>query len=87
MDVNAVPDAELEGDTPRRRRSGGRSKKRSEASSGIEQPPFTRVRRNFEATKVVSDDELESIHVTMYSNPYGQVSTRLRNLNSFMTCP
>lgn len=46
----------------RRRRAGGRDRKRSAASSRIEQPPFQIVRRRFPATPVVSEDELEAIH-------------------------
>lgn len=46
----------------RRRRAGGRERTRAAAAAGIDQLPFTRVRRHFEPTKVVSEDEVEAIH-------------------------
>jgi len=45
-----------------RTRRGGRAGKRSGASSAFEQPPFRQFRIPFAPTKLVSDDELESIH-------------------------
>ena len=45
---------------PRRRR--GRKRRRTSAETGPYQPPWRRIRRRFEPVKVVSDDELESIH-------------------------
>ncbi len=47
---------------PKRRRSGGRNRTRTDVSSKIEQRPFQNLVRNFEPTKVVSDDEVEAVH-------------------------
>jgi trimethylamine--corrinoid protein Co-methyltransferase len=48
---------------PDRARRGGRSAKRSSASASFEQPPFRQLKIPFAPTKLVSDDELESIHL------------------------
>lgn len=45
-----------------RTRRGGRAGKRNGGSSTFEQPPFRQFRIPFAPTKLVSDDELESIH-------------------------
>lgn len=45
-----------------RTRRGGRAGKRNGGSSAFEQPPFRQFRIPFAPTKLVSDDELESIH-------------------------
>ncbi|KAB2955457.1 MAG: trimethylamine methyltransferase family protein [Rhizobiaceae bacterium] len=45
-----------------RTRRGGRAGKRNGGSSAFEQPPFRQFRIPFVPTKLVSDDELESIH-------------------------
>lgn len=47
----------------RRRRSGGRERTRAAAKGNIDQLPFQRLSRHFEPTKVVSDDEVEAIHL------------------------
>lgn len=52
----------MEEPAPRRRRRGGRAEKAAAASSAIEQPDFRLHKRRFEPTRLVSDDELESIH-------------------------
>lgn len=46
-----------------RTRRGGRAGKRAGASGGFEQPPVRELRIPFPPTKLVSDDELESIHL------------------------
>lgn len=46
-----------------RHRRGGRAGKRSGATTSFEQPAFQQYRRRIEPTKIVSDDELESIHL------------------------
>lgn len=43
-------------------RRGGRAGKRSPGASAFEQPPFQQLRIPFPPTRIVSDDELESIH-------------------------
>ena len=48
-------------ETSGRRRGRSRSR-RTEAPQGIQQVPFTRLKRPFEATKVVGEDQLEAIH-------------------------
>jgi len=45
-----------------RSRRGGRAGKRAGASASFEQPPFRQLKIPFAPTKLVSDDELESIH-------------------------
>ncbi|MEM7094417.1 MAG: trimethylamine methyltransferase family protein [Actinomycetota bacterium] len=51
------------GETPRRRRRGGRAEKAGGGVAPIEQPDFRLHRRPFEPTRLVSEDELESIHL------------------------
>jgi trimethylamine--corrinoid protein Co-methyltransferase len=45
-----------------RARRGGRAGKRAGASSAFEQPPFRQLRNPLQPTRLVSEDELESIH-------------------------
>ena len=58
--TDAITDAAPAG---ARTRSGGRAAKRSGASAAFEQPPFRRLKRPFEPTRIVSDDQLEAIHL------------------------
>src|SRR5690606_14783357 len=44
-------------------RKGGRAGKRAGGSAAFEQPPFRQLRNPFAPTKLISDDELESIHL------------------------
>jgi trimethylamine--corrinoid protein Co-methyltransferase len=46
-----------------RGRRGGRAGKRAGGSSAFEQPPFRQLKIPFAPTKLISDDELESIHL------------------------
>ncbi|MGN6469460.1 MAG: trimethylamine methyltransferase family protein [Rhizobiaceae bacterium] len=46
-----------------RSRRGGRAAKLAGGSAAFEQPPFRQYRIPFEPTRIVSDDELESIHL------------------------
>ena len=46
-----------------RSRRGGRAAKRAGGAAAFEQPPFRQYRIPFEPTRIVSDDELESIHL------------------------
>jgi trimethylamine--corrinoid protein Co-methyltransferase len=46
----------------RRRRTGGRERTRSAAAGDLEQLPFHQLRRHFEPTRLVSDDQVEEIH-------------------------
>src|SRR6185312_1000589 len=46
-----------------RSRRGGRAGKRAGGSGAFEQPPFRQYRIPFEPTRIVSNDELESIHL------------------------
>ncbi|MBX3568559.1 MAG: trimethylamine methyltransferase family protein [Rhizobiaceae bacterium] len=48
---------------PDRARRGGRSGKRAGGSAAFEQPPFRQLKIPFQPTKLISDDELESIHL------------------------
>lgn len=48
---------------PRRRRTGGRQRTRDAADQNLDQVAFQQVRRPFDPTRVVSDDELEAIHL------------------------
>ena len=48
--------------TPSARRGRRRGRQKPSGAGAIEQPPFRHHRRVFEPTRVVSDDELESIH-------------------------
>ncbi|RUM99651.1 methyltransferase [Pseudaminobacter arsenicus] len=49
--------------SPDHTRRGGRAGKRAGASATFEQPPFRQLKIPFEPTRIVSDDELESIHL------------------------
>lgn len=49
--------------SPDHARRGGRAGKRAGASATFEQPPFRQLKIPFEPTRLVSDDELESIHL------------------------
>ena len=46
-----------------RARRGGRAGKRAGGSQAFEQPPFRQLKVPFTPTKLISDDELESIHL------------------------
>ncbi|HEY6631703.1 MAG TPA: trimethylamine methyltransferase family protein, partial [Rhizobiaceae bacterium] len=46
-----------------RMRRGGRAGKRAGGSAAFEQPAFRQLKNPFAPTKLVSDDELESIHL------------------------
>lgn len=48
---------------PRERRRGGSRRERSAEQTGPSQPPWNLHQRRIEPTKVVSEDELESIHL------------------------
>jgi trimethylamine--corrinoid protein Co-methyltransferase len=48
---------------PERGRRGGRAGKRAGAAGTFDQPPFQQLKVPFEPTRLVSDDELESIHL------------------------
>jgi trimethylamine--corrinoid protein Co-methyltransferase len=44
-------------------RRGGRAGKRAGGVSAFEQPPFRQLKNPFAPTRLISDDELESIHL------------------------
>ena len=46
----------------RRRRTGGRERTRSAAAGVVGQLPFHQLRRHFEPTRLISDDQVEEIH-------------------------
>lgn len=46
-----------------RARRGGRAGKRAGGSAAFEQPAFRQLKNPLQPTKLVSDDELESIHL------------------------
>ncbi|MCX7303262.1 MAG: trimethylamine methyltransferase family protein [Hyphomicrobiales bacterium] len=46
-----------------RGRRGGRAGKRAGGAAAFEQPPFRQLKNPFAPTKLISDDELESIHL------------------------
>ena len=48
---------------PDRARRGGRAGKRAGASSAFDQPPFRQLRNPLQPTRLISEDELESIHL------------------------
>ncbi|MEO3385612.1 trimethylamine methyltransferase family protein [Mesorhizobium sp. CAU 1741] len=59
-------DAALPSDSlaaPERARRGGRAGKRAGGGASFEQPAFRQLRVPFEPTRIVSDDQLESIHL------------------------
>ena len=45
-------------------RRGGRAGKRAGGAAGFEQPPYRNLKNPLTPTKLISDDELESIHLT-----------------------
>ena len=53
----------MTGATRTGRRSGGSKARRADATTAVEQPPFTQPRMRFEPLRAVSDDELEAIHL------------------------
>ena len=53
----------MTGPTRTGRRGGGSQARRANATTAIEQPPFTQPRMRFEPLRAVSDDELEAIHL------------------------
>ena len=57
-DAQPVPPA-----TAERARRGGRAAKRSSADAAFEQPAFRQLKIPFPPTRLISDDELESIHL------------------------
>ncbi len=59
-DSTALPEA---GATPTRSRAGGRHGKREQLAGAFEQPPFRQLKRPFPPTPLISEDELESIHL------------------------
>ena len=46
-----------------RSRRGGRAGKRAGAAGAFEQPPFRQLRNPLQPTRLISEDELESIHL------------------------
>lgn len=63
MSVASQP---IEATMPERARRGGRAGKRGGGGAAFEQPPFRQLRIPFEPTRLVSDDELESIHLASF---------------------
>jgi trimethylamine---corrinoid protein Co-methyltransferase len=61
--MNASPAPAETAHAPERARRGGRAGKHGSAGPAFAQPPFRQLRVPFAPTKVVSDDELESIHL------------------------
>lgn len=61
--TDEIPALEPAPGADRARRGGGRAGKRAGGSATFEQPPLRRLRNPFQPTKLVSDDELESIHL------------------------
>ena len=53
----------MTGATRTGRRGGGSQARRADATTAVEQPPFTQPRMRFEPLRAVSDDELEAIHL------------------------
>jgi trimethylamine--corrinoid protein Co-methyltransferase len=60
---NCMSEASADAAPAVRARSGGRAGKRAGASSAFEQPPFRRLKRPFPPTPIVSEDQLEAIHL------------------------
>ena len=58
-----IPALEPAPGADRARRGGGRAGKRAGGSATFEQPPFRRLKRPFPPTNIVSEDQLESIHL------------------------
>ena len=48
---------------PSRSRAGGRHGKREQMAGAFDQPPFRQLKRPFPPTPLISEDELESIHL------------------------
>ncbi len=48
---------------PERGRRGGRHGKREQMAGAFDQPPFRQLKRAFQPTSLISEDELESIHL------------------------
>ncbi|HEY4191664.1 MAG TPA: trimethylamine methyltransferase family protein [Mesorhizobium sp.] len=61
--MNATPMPADTASAPDQPRRGGRAGKRASGSATFEQPPFRQLRNPLTPTKLVSDDELESIHL------------------------
>ncbi|MEO9337933.1 trimethylamine methyltransferase family protein [Mesorhizobium sp. SB112] len=61
--MNAVSEPTEPATANDRSRRGGRAGKRSSGAAGFDQPPFQQLRIPFEPTRLVSEDELESIHL------------------------
>lgn len=60
---NRMSEASADAAPAVRARSGGRAGKRAGSSSAFEQPPFRRLKRPFPPTPIVSEDQLEAIHL------------------------
>jgi len=63
MIMNAVLQPAEPAAAAERSRRGGRAGKRSAGAAAFEQPPFRQLKLPFAPTKLISDDELESIHL------------------------
>ncbi|WP_187971362.1 trimethylamine methyltransferase family protein [Aquibium microcysteis] len=61
--TDEIPALEPAPGADRARRGGGRAGKRASGSASFEQPPFRRLKRPFPPTAIVSEDQLESIHL------------------------
>jgi trimethylamine--corrinoid protein Co-methyltransferase len=61
--MNAVSEPTDPAAATDRSRRGGRAGKRSSGATGFDQPPLRQLRIPFEPTRIVSEDELESIHL------------------------
>jgi trimethylamine--corrinoid protein Co-methyltransferase len=61
--MNAVPQPAESAFTTERTRRGGRAGKRGSGSAAFEQPPFRQLTIPLAPTKLISDDELESVHL------------------------
>ncbi|MGB3643643.1 MAG: trimethylamine methyltransferase family protein [Mesorhizobium sp.] len=59
----AEPNLADHASAPEHSRRGGRAGKRSSGTAGFEQPPFRQLRNPLTPTRLISDDELESIHL------------------------
>ncbi|MGB3900803.1 MAG: trimethylamine methyltransferase family protein [Mesorhizobium sp.] len=61
--MSAEPNLAAHASAPEHSRRGGRAGKRSSGTVGFEQPPFRQLRNPLAPTRLISDDELESIHL------------------------
>jgi len=61
--MTAAPQPADPTSTPDRARRGGRAGKRAGASSAFDQPSFRQLRNPLQPTRLISEDELESIHL------------------------